>query len=113
MKILTDKKLNEMLEAAREEGRQTQEQLDSSRDLFQQSEFYLKHPNISVFSIERLNLDTSNEQTCIGFLLKDNSGNIIPVHGTETRGEWHLFISRKQHVKLIEDWHKSLEPVVA
>lgn len=61
------------------------------------------NPHVSIFSIERMEMNTRNERTIVGYVFIEevNSEKKKPVVK-----EWSLYISRKQHNELVEQYVK-------
>ncbi len=68
--------------------------------------FNFNDPNISAFSIERLDFGTLSERTVIGYYLRAAAS----VNGADEKKvikEWTIFCGRKQHNQLVEEFNKS------
>ena len=68
------------------------------------------HPNISVFSIERVNVGTLEEKTVVGYFVKLNEGLVEDANDNQKSSvvrEWSLLLSRTQHANLIAAWIES------
>ena len=107
MKLLTDKQIETIKDIAvakyirdkiDQEGRDLQKIAERGACSF---EFDFKNPDINVFSIERIDWNTSDEKTVIGYIL---SCDIHDGEHQRTLKQWYLFCSRHQHNELIEKW---------
>lgn len=59
------------------------------------------NPHISIFSIERMEMNTRVERTIVGYVFVEDDKKKPTVR------EWTLYISRKQHNELVEQYAKN------